>query len=247
MTGRKTIVFVCLSFVFFLSGCGASPIPKAPAWNGKAVFSRLSRLGNFSFNAVFFEAYDYQALLQTESGAFHNGADYSLALSLKSASFTWPEADHLIHAGGQDYLYLLKVPAGAGVRTGWLALGPSPAADYQGTVQDFQLIFQYWSQRLSGTKGSYVGPCQVLGRNGDLYQVLLPLPSNLKTGPVKAAVCVDARTGAPLNASATLHTKQPSGQPIDVTDRFDVTDIGSVPVIAAPSGAEVAPATFPLP
>ena len=206
------------------------------AWDGGAAWADLAKLGNYAYRARTVTTGDGKSVTATIEARYHSAKDYELTIqqgTQKPAELILASNGHryLLHAGQQAPMDL-----GAG-----------------GSNNPFAALFETyqlqatgpWTELFSGSRGTYRGPCSVLGRSGSAFRVGGATPAALGavTGlseKVEGTACIDVHTRAPLTAAFSWSVGSGS-QALTYSQRFQVTAIGTVPEIPAAPGAKPFP------
>lgn len=204
-------------------------------WQGGTAWAALTKLGNYAYQATTTTSDGGQGVAVTVQGRYHSPTDYELTIRQGAQ-----HAVRLILASnGHRYLAQAgQAPLDLGAGS-----GKSPyAAMFD--VYEMQATGP-WIGLFTGSHGTYSGPCSVLGRTGSAFHVGAATPGAVGalTGVserVAGITCIDARTKAPLKAGFSWSMGVGS-QAITYSDRFEVTAVGTVPEIPAPSGAKPFP------
>jgi hypothetical protein len=196
-------------------------------------------LGNYSFQS----SYHLQMPQQTDSlqvtGDYHDKGDFQLTGYLPGGSGTQQMV--LIHAAND---YYAGAPGSGFVDLGASLRQNSGGSGGQGnanpTAQVSHALDAYngaWTALLSTSGGKYAGPCLVVGRPGNSFQLnisLFGLASLLGLGKIGGTACLDTATNAPLSVGIAWH-QQGGSSSLDA--HFLITGVNDVPFIPAPAGA----------
>lgn len=246
-----------LGAAFLATGCGAPgrgftkasspPAPTAPAapWNASGVWGALRHLPNYSYTSTIGDSYNLQSL-SLDQDAFFSGSDYHMDVLGADRQYAFLGATSLIYVHGEHYM-LVTSPS-PDLPKGWYDIGGKLSTPYDSIETEYALLPDTWQERLTNSHGTYAGTCAALGRAGDLFHVSYSIPKDAAIGGhASGDACIDRKTGAPLRLDITLHTEDSQGGLVQFEEHFQLTGLGNVPPVEAPTGPKPAPAVTLLP
>lgn len=244
---RRWPLGIAVAAVLLVGGCGVAARSAAADWNGTQAWSRLARLGDYSYRSSVLEIFTPPSVSIEQSGVQATNGDYTAALYGQSAKFSWLGVSKLVRAHGDYYGYVAFPAPNSGFKVGWYRFGSVLNPPYDSIRTYFGLLSVLWSQRLRDSTGTYAGTCSAAGRKGSLFTVHFRLPQGVGRKTADGTACVDQATGAVLRVDIVFHATTPSGTPVVFADHFSVTQVGGIAPIAAPTGAKAAPKASVIP
>ncbi len=206
------------------------------AWGGGAAWGSLAKLGNYAYQGVITTSDGGKSVTVTVQARYHSPTNYELTIRQGKQH----PSQLILASNGHRYL-------AHGGQQAPMDLGAAGSKSPFGALFDaYEMqVIGPWTGLFTGSRGTYSGPCSVLGRGGSAFRVGGSTPAGVGalTGlgeKVAGSACIDARTKAALKAEFDWSMGSGS-KTVTYSDRFQVVAIGTVPAIAAPSGAKPFP------